>query len=121
MKLLLLGPSIFFRDVAAIREHYHLFYLWSYIKHHNPGLQVEVLDLSREIGRPNGVEDIDTFLEVAEYLIGRSGFDMVGISCWSSFHYLSTMAIARLCKRLNPQGTVVVGGYHATYVPEDFC
>ena len=49
-----------------------------------------------------------------------TGFDIVGISCWTSLHYLAAVAVAEICKELNPEGTVVVGGYHPSSLPGDF-
>lgn len=46
--------------------------------------------------------------------------DIVCITCYTSFDYLSTVDILRMCKELYPNATLVVGGYHATAVPEDF-
>jgi radical SAM superfamily enzyme YgiQ (UPF0313 family) len=46
--------------------------------------------------------------------------DLVGISCWTSLHYLGAMAVARKIRALHPDLPIVVGGHHATAMPSDF-
>src|SRR5262245_40655032 len=46
---------------------------------------------------------------------------LVGISCWTSLHYLGTLAAARRVRRLAPDIPIVVGGHHPTARPSDFC
>jgi len=48
------------------------------------------------------------------------GVDLVGISCWTSLHYLGALASARRIRELAPEAVVVVGGHHATAAPDDF-
>ena len=46
--------------------------------------------------------------------------DLVGISCWTSLHYLGACAVARRVRSLAPHLPIVIGGHHATAAPDDF-
>lgn len=48
------------------------------------------------------------------------GYDLVGISCYSSYDYLKVMAIAERIAALLPRAWIVTGGYHPSARPEDF-
>lgn len=71
---------------------------------------VDVMDLDME--RAFGPVDI-------QRLVG-SRYDLVGISCYSSFDYLKVIAIAELVRRANPRAWIVAGGYHPSARPSDF-
>lgn len=75
---------------------------------------VEVLEMDVSAG----VADDD---ELAR-LDGALGDDLglVGISCWTSLHYLGACAVAERVRRLAPHVPIVVGGHHATAAPDDF-
>src|SRR5580765_3478149 len=45
---------------------------------------------------------------------------LVGISCWTSLHYLGTLAVANRVRSLAPDTPIVVGGHHPTAMPSDF-
>ena len=92
--------------------------IFSYLKH--KGYNVDVLDLELEIGRPKNQEDVEFFLKKSEKLIAKYEFNIIGISCYTSLSYLSTLAIAKICKRVNQQCVIVTGGYHPSVRPEDF-
>lgn len=48
-------------------------------------------------------------------------FDLVAISCYSSFNYINTIEVANLIKKyVNANCFIVVGGIHPTLCPEDF-
>ena len=85
-----------------------------------PDVEVDVLDLEQELCRPDNDEGVTEFLKLARAALRSTGFDIVGISCWTSLHYLASVAVAEICKELNPQCTVVVGGYHPSSLPGDF-
>lgn len=44
----------------------------------------------------------------------------VGISCWTSLHYLGTQAVARHVRALAPDLPIIIGGHHATALSSDF-
>jgi anaerobic magnesium-protoporphyrin IX monomethyl ester cyclase len=74
------------------------------------GATVDVvdLDLERLFGKPQ---------------LGRilaPGYDVIGLSCYSSYDYLKTMAIGARVRELAPSATLLVGGYHPSARPEDF-
>ena len=48
------------------------------------------------------------------------GYDMIGVSCYSSFDYLKVMAIGSRLRELAPKAWLVTGGYHVSARPDDF-
>ncbi len=48
------------------------------------------------------------------------GYDLIGISCYSSYDYLKVMAIGAELRRLSPRSWLVTGGYHPSARPLDF-
>ncbi len=72
---------------------------------------IDVIDLDFEVAFGN--------IDLASLVAG--GYDLVGVSCYSSFDYLKTMEIARAVRRHLPKACLVVGGYHASARPDDFC
>jgi protein-L-isoaspartate(D-aspartate) O-methyltransferase len=48
------------------------------------------------------------------------GYDLVGISCYSSFDYLKVLALAARARELLPRAWLVTGGYHVSARPGDF-
>ncbi|MBN1772271.1 MAG: radical SAM protein [Deltaproteobacteria bacterium] len=45
---------------------------------------------------------------------------LLGLSCYSSYDYLDTVATARVARAAAPDVPIAVGGYHASACPEDF-
>ena len=72
--------------------------------------EVEVVDLDAE--RLLGRFDLRA--------LGKGGYDLIGISCYSSYDYLKVMTIAAEIKRHSPRAWLVTGGYHASARPGDF-
>ena len=120
-KTLLIYPACLY-DGGWIRDDRNyqpqLLVLYSYLK--QQGMDVEVLEIDQEIGRVKDSENLNIFYERVKKLLSQYSFDIVGISCYVSACYLSTVMIAKICKELNKTCQVVVGGYHATAVPQDF-
>lgn len=79
-----------------------------------------VIDLEMMLGYPRNLKEISEFRTNAKNILKNYLPDIVCITCYTSFDYLSTVDILRMCKELYPNATLVVGGYHATAVPEDF-
>jgi protein-L-isoaspartate(D-aspartate) O-methyltransferase len=71
---------------------------------------VDVIDLDHE--RAFGTVDLARMME--------GGYDLVGISCYSSYDYLKVMAIGAEIRRLLPRAWLVTGGYHPSARPGDF-
>lgn len=76
----------------------------------NAGADVTVVDLDTE--RAFGPIDLSKF--------AAERYDVVGISCYSSFDYLKVMAIAEILRPHLPRAWFVTGGYHPSACPEDF-
>ena len=74
-------------------------------------LRVELFDLNYENkdGR-----------ELTKRLRSYGPFHCIGISCYSSFDYLSVMQLGALIKSCFPDVPLIVGGYHPSAVPQDF-
>lgn len=120
MKVLLINPSRFYSGSWSSGELGQLFNLYSYIREHCPDVEVDVLDLERELPVPQHQAEVHEFCRLARHALASMSFDVVGISCWTSLNYLSSIAVAKLCKELNPACVVVVGGYHPSCMPTDF-
>ncbi|MHC5611703.1 MAG: B12-binding domain-containing radical SAM protein [Nostoc sp.] len=109
MKLLLIYPNrhqeiIGWGDLGAIAEPLALEYVAAGAR--LDGHQVKILDLRlhpRKLG--------STLLEFQPDVLGITGYSM---------HVLRNLAIAKRAKEILPQCTIVVGGHHATLMPEDF-
>jgi protein-L-isoaspartate(D-aspartate) O-methyltransferase len=72
--------------------------------------EVDVVDLDLE--RALGTVDLRRLL--------APGYDLIGVSCYSSFDYLKVMAIGEQLKALAPRAWLVTGGYHPSARPDDF-
>jgi radical SAM superfamily enzyme YgiQ (UPF0313 family) len=75
---------------------------------------VRILEMDIVAGAP----DAEQVARLDEALTGP--VDLVGISCWTSMHYLGARAVARRVRSLAPHVPIVMGGHHVTAVPEDF-
>jgi radical SAM superfamily enzyme YgiQ (UPF0313 family) len=62
--------------------------------------------------------DANSWDRLAEALAGSVG--LVGISCWTSLHYLGALATAERVRQIAPHVPIVVGGHHPTAAPGDF-
>ena len=87
----------------------HLVALGSYLQAHTDA-DVEIVDL-----------DYEPFLDAPDpQRIFRREFDVVGVSCYSSYDYLTAFYLGCEIRRRNPDAILVTGGYHASARPEDF-
>jgi Radical SAM superfamily/B12 binding domain len=84
------------------------------------GARADIVDLELEFGRPTTSAECDKFLAMTRSRIAGKSYDFIGISCYSSMSYLSTLAVSRLARELYPTAIIAVGGYHALGKPEDF-
>jgi protein-L-isoaspartate(D-aspartate) O-methyltransferase len=87
----------------------HLVSLGSYLRAHSPA-DVHVIDLDWEARLPS---------PQPELLFDRR-WDVVGLSCYSSFDFLKTYHLAVEIRRRHPGVCLVVGGYHPSARPGDF-
>lgn len=120
-RLLLLSPSKFFdnnRNIDTVK--YHLLSLMTHIFEY---AAVKIIDFDIELKclKPISKEQINAFLSNAEKILEIETFDYVGISCYTSYDYLCTIALLKICNRINPRAILIVGGWHPTAIPGDFC
>src|SRR5436305_9590415 len=109
MKILLLYPSlrkeiIGYGDMGAVAEPLALEYLAAGAKLDSH--EVRILDLRLH---PDDLEP--ELLSFEPDVVGVTGYSM---------HVLRNLATCRLVKSLLPRCYTVVGGHHATLLPEDF-
>ena len=94
--------------------------LFSYLKAHGVN-EIEILDLGVEIGEDIKAEDdVVEFERRCVQLIGHYNFDIVCISCFTTFNYTASVLVGKLCRKINPNANIVVGGWHGQLCPEDF-
>jgi radical SAM superfamily enzyme YgiQ (UPF0313 family) len=79
--------------------------------------RVRVLELDLTAEHENA--DEDELLDGLDELL-TDAVRLVGVSCWTSLHYLGALAVVERVRQLAPDVPVVVGGHHPTAVPEDF-
>jgi radical SAM superfamily enzyme YgiQ (UPF0313 family)/protein-L-isoaspartate O-methyltransferase len=87
----------------------HLVSLGSYVQAHTEA-RVSIVDLDYE-------QQLD---DPAPQRVFDPDFDVVGVSCYSSFDYLKSFYLAVEIRRRNPGAILVVGGYHPSARPQDF-
>jgi protein-L-isoaspartate(D-aspartate) O-methyltransferase len=107
-RVLLLWPGGLFAGGANFGVP-QLLLLAAAIRKHS-GATVDVVDLDME--RAFGPVDLGKLL--------APGYDLVGLSCYSSYDYLKVMAIAERMRELSPRTWLVTGGYHPSARPGDF-
>jgi radical SAM superfamily enzyme YgiQ (UPF0313 family) len=77
---------------------------------------VRTIELDLVAGEP-----LDGLLAQLERAIAElPDLGLVGISCWTSLHYLGAVAVARRVRELAPDAPIAIGGHHATAAPGDF-
>jgi hypothetical protein len=118
-KILLLYPGEFYSQGWGrfIQLKPHMVYIYTYLKEF---FDVIVVDLENEFSRPETPAALSAFKTDALERVLSLEVDLVAISCWSSLNYLSSVYFAEQIKQHRPQTTIVVGGYHPTFVPQDF-
>lgn len=65
-------------------------------------------------------EPLEPLLAQVDAAFAAGPIALVGISCWTSLHYLGAIAVARRVRALAPFVPIAVGGHHATAMPGDF-
>src|SRR5271157_1129502 len=110
-------------------------YLASFLKA-RLGEEVDIafLDLKVDVGKKHAFESPrsgqwDVFLQAMEHAVneimnekigGEPGAVFFGISCLTSEHYPSTLFISLALRTIQPNATIVVGGYHPSICVDDF-
>src|SRR5437899_2026800 len=119
--LLLVSPPVLFGQTwwrKHIASKPHLLSLAGFVR---DVAEVRIADLDMTLDLPpQACFDDEAVAAAVAAQLSLDGVDLVGISCWTSMHYLGAVAVARALRRLNPEVPIVVGGHHATAVPEDF-
>lgn len=87
----------------------HLVSLGGYLRAHT-GVRVEIVDLNYEGGDHRSL---------GRTLDALGPFLLIGVSTYSSFDRMRSVAVARFLRERYPGVPVVTGGYHASAVPED--
>lgn len=118
-KLLLLYPGEFYSMNWGrfIELKPHMVYIYSFLKDF---FDVTVIDLENEFSRPKTDKERILFKKNALKRILSVDVEHVAISCWSSLNYLSSRYFAKKIKEKKPNTKIIVGGYHPTFVSEDF-
>lgn len=88
-------------------------------------IEEEYLDLEHEELPKFTLNNIESYRKSLKDLLAeiysRLPFDVVAISCYSSFNYINTIEVANIIKQdINPNSTIAVGGIHPTVLPNDF-
>ena len=88
-------------------------------------IEEEYLDLRMEELPPFNPEYIDEYRirlrELLQALYRRFEFNVVAITCQTSFMYLNTIEVANMIKhQINLLCYIIVGGFHPTLLPQDF-
>lgn len=99
-------------DQSTIKPEISLLYLESYLRKKIPGVEIDYLDFR--------IEDWNRAEGILSNLLNNGRFGYVGITCYSC-HFLPAIAIARIIKRINEGIVTIVGGFHPTTRPQDFC
>ena len=77
--------------------------------------EVQTIELDLIAGKPLG-----PLLAQVDRAFAEGAIALVGISCWTSLHYLGAIAVARRVRKLALEVPIAVGGHHATAMPGDF-
>lgn len=120
-RVILIWPSQFYSEEVGSAEpiRLNLVALKDYLR---GTAEVDVIDLEMEYGRPTNAEEKASFLTaVGRRLTACAEYDVVGISSFTSFAYSACMAVGAIARDRWPHSCIVVGGYHATARPKDFC
>ncbi|MBI4616448.1 MAG: radical SAM protein [Planctomycetes bacterium] len=121
-KVLLVFPGEMFLPIATRKWPLNesLLALYSYLRAHGVD-RVEVVDLTLEpIRFPTSAEDLPRFETDCEQILAALDFDVAAISSFSTYSFQSAMLLGRICRRIRPDSTIVVGGWHALTHASDF-
>lgn len=123
---LLVQPFDFEPDILDGELQLSLLSLASYLRSKAPHINLDFLDLKVEHRRgqlllPREENQVPRFERDLERLVLEKRHPtVIGITCLTSKQYLPTRFIAKRLKELYPESTIVVGGYHPTFMPRDF-
>ncbi|MCU0694600.1 MAG: cobalamin-dependent protein, partial [Polyangiaceae bacterium] len=117
MRLLLIhAPMLHVAQLERPPTSTHLHVIYSYLRAR--GVSVDVYDPIVELGLPGA--DAAEYLQRLQLALQGRRFDIAGVSAWTSFQYLGSLAVGRLLRELRPDAPLAVGGYHPSLVPSDY-
>ena len=116
-KVILIHPSSYWKSTSFPTG---LFYIGSFLSQQLKEYEIELINLPTQVGIPLSEKGLNEYIEKSTSLLESKDFDYVGISCWTSNLFLSTLLTARIIKGINKDAIVVVGGYHPSVLPTDF-
>ncbi|MHA1385064.1 MAG: B12-binding domain-containing radical SAM protein [Candidatus Helarchaeota archaeon] len=116
-KILLIHPSTNWKNITLPMG---LFYLASFLEKQPAVKEVEILNLPTEIGVPANDQGLSDYKAKLTRILESREFDIVGISCWVSDLYLSSILTAEMVRSIHKDAIIVVGGYHPSVIPTDF-
>lgn len=116
MLLLIQAPMLYVDAIERIPSSTQLKLIYSYLRAR--GFAVEVFDPIVDFGLPG--DDLPGYLRKLEARIAGSRFDVLGVSAWTSFQYLGSVAVGNMARTHHPRGILAVGGYHPSVMPEDY-
>lgn len=108
VNVLLLSPGYAFARDGNF-SNTHLVALGSYLQARTDA-RVQIIDLDYEAKLP----------APAPQRMFSTEFDLIGISCYSSYEYLKSFYLGVEIRRRHPSACLVVGGYHPSARPSDF-
>ena len=126
-RILYLQPFEFFGDPNFLTESFPRIsnYLNSRKSEIDGKIEEEYLDLRIEVSTKYCPENIENYRKQLRDLLKNFyegfRFNIVAISCYTSFTYLNSIEVAWMIKNfINPQCYIIVGGFHPSVVPKDF-
>ena len=94
----------------------NLLYLSSFLK--GKGIDSKIYELGAFTADNTRIEDNRVRYGISDReiieIINKENPKIIGLGCMYSRHYIDTIAIARLIKKINPLIKVILGGNHAT-------
>ncbi|MEX2726258.1 MAG: radical SAM protein [Candidatus Sigynarchaeum springense] len=96
---------------STISPEISFLYLETYLRSKIPGIEIAYLDFR--------IEDMNDAENTLSNVLNEGMFGYVGITCYSC-HYLTSIAIARIVKKINKDIVIIIGGFHPTTCPDDF-
>ena len=115
--ILLIQPSSHWRNVNFPTG---LFYLGSFLGNLSSINEIEILNLPTQVGIPLTEPGLEEYIKKTEKILEAKNLEYVGISCWTSNLFQSSILTAEIIKKINKNAIIAIGGYHPSVKPEDF-
>jgi radical SAM superfamily enzyme YgiQ (UPF0313 family) len=121
--LLVQPPILYWRWFNVAPTLPHLLSVASFVKQH--GFDVKMVDMQLA-SRPSAdavpvyFKNLSDFVHISERVLTSYKYDVLGVSCWTSLHYVPSLLLGLVSRAINPDTVSVVGGYHPSALPADF-